>query len=79
LLLRLHLAQADAIDVAIAEIDRDLGERLEPFRDAVQWVSTTPGMAELSATAILSEIGVDMSRFPEPRASHLLGRAVPAK
>src|SRR3954463_4253524 len=31
LLLRLHLAQADAIDAGIAEIDKELGERLEPF------------------------------------------------
>jgi len=73
LLLRLHLAQADAIDAAIAEIDRDLGERLEPFREALKRVSTTPGLAELSASAILSEIGLDMSRFPSP--AHLISWA----
>jgi transposase len=34
LLLRIHLAQADAIDAAIGEIDREVNDRLEPFRDA---------------------------------------------
>src|SRR5215213_480937 len=33
MLLRLHLAQVDAIDAAIAEIDKELGERLELFRE----------------------------------------------
>jgi len=31
-LLRLHLQQIDAIDTAVAEIDREVDERIEPFR-----------------------------------------------
>lgn len=34
LLLRLHLGQIDAIDAAIAVIDAEVGDRLEPFRAA---------------------------------------------
>ena len=30
-LLRLHLQQIDAIDTAVAEIDREVNERIEPF------------------------------------------------
>ena len=35
-----------------------------PFRDLIMLLSTIPGVSVLSATAILSEIGRDMSRFP---------------
>lgn len=81
LLLRLHLAQADAIDEAIAQIDTELGERLEPFRDAVARLSQMPGVSGVSASVILSEIGFDpgsgpgqaMSRFPTP--AHLVSWA----
>ena len=62
--LRLHLAQADAIEAAVAELDRAVGDRLAPFCDFVARLSTMPGLSSVSASAILSEIGSDMSRFP---------------
>jgi hypothetical protein len=61
-LLRVHLQQIDALDAAIAEIDRDVEPRLTCFRDAVKQLSTIPGVSELSAQAILSEIGIDLGR-----------------
>jgi transposase len=73
LLLRLHLAQADAIDAAIAEIDTELGERLEPFREAVARLTHLPGVSGVAASVIISEIGFDMSRFPTP--AHLVSWA----
>src|SRR5215212_232200 len=73
LLLRIHLGQADAIDAAIAEIDAELGERLEPFREAAARLTTIPGVSALSATVILAEIGPDMGRFPT--AAHLVSWA----
>jgi transposase len=73
LLLQLYLAQVDTLDAAIASIDRELGARLEPFRDAVQRLSTMPGLSGLSATVVISEIGLDMSRFPS--AAHLISWA----
>src|SRR4051812_36819087 len=57
--LRLHLAQADAIEAAVAELDRAVGERLAPFCDDVAQLSTMPGLSSVSASAILSEIGSD--------------------
>src|SRR3954468_7908068 len=62
--LRLHLAQADAIEAAVAELDREVGDHLAPFCDDVARLSTMPGLSSVSASAILSEIGSDMSRFP---------------
>jgi transposase len=72
-LLKLHLGQADALAAAVAEIDKEVGERLEPFRDAEERLSEIPGLARVGAAAILSEIGLDMSRFPT--AGHLISWA----
>src|SRR3954451_5008854 len=73
LLLRLYLAQVDALDAAIAAIDHELGERLEPVQETVQRLITMPGLSPLSATVVISEIGIDMSRFPT--AGHLISWA----
>jgi transposase len=62
-LLRLHLDQIDAIDGAIAKIDREVEASMAPFRTAVEQVSSVPGVKTLAALQILSEIGTDMSRF----------------
>ena len=64
LLLRIHLAQADAIDAAIAEIDTEVSDRLEPFRQAALRLTTIPGVSDVAAAVIVSKIGVDMTRFP---------------
>jgi transposase len=62
-LLRLHLQQIQALDAGIAEIDREVDDGLACFRDAVDRLSTIPGISQLSAQVIVSEIGTDMSRF----------------
>jgi transposase len=72
-LLRLHLRQIDALETAITEIDREVEADLEPFRAAVQLLSSIPGVSTLSAEVILAEIGTDMGRFPS--AGHLLSWA----
>jgi transposase len=63
-LLRLHLKQIDALEAAIAEIDREVEADIAPFRAAVKQLSSTPGVKALAAQVIVSEIGIDMSRFP---------------
>src|SRR4051812_48595067 len=73
LLLGLHLGQVDAIDAAIARIDAELGDRLEPFRDAVARPTSIPGVGALSAAVIVAEIGLDTGRFPT--AAHLISWA----
>lgn len=73
-LLELHLAQADALESSIAKIDREVGERLTPFRERhVERLTQIPGVSSVAASAIISEIGVDMSRFPT--AAHLISWA----
>jgi transposase len=63
-LLRLHLKQIDALEAAIAEIDQQVEADFTPFRTAVKQLSSTPGVKALAAQVIVSEIGIDMSRFP---------------
>jgi len=72
-LLKLHLGQADALQKAIDEIDREVGERLDPFRAAAERLTQVPGISDVVAAAILSEIGTDMSRFPT--VGHLISWA----
>lgn len=72
-LLKLHLGQVDALTAAIAQIDTEVGERLEPFRDAQARLIKIPGIGEVAAAAVLSEIGVDMDRFPT--SGHLVSWA----
>jgi len=63
-LLKLHLDQIDAFDAAIAAIDQEVNVNVEPFRGAIELLSSIPGIGNLAATVIVSEIGIDMSRFP---------------
>jgi transposase len=72
-LLKLHLGQADALHNAIDEVDREVGERLEPFRCAAERLTQIPGVSDIAAAAIVSEIGIDMSRFPT--VGHLISWA----
>ncbi len=70
---RLHLRQVDALDAAIAEIDAEVDRELDPFRQAVRLLRTIPGVSDLTAQVIVSEIGTDMGRFPS--AGHLVSWA----
>jgi transposase len=72
-LLRLHLGQYDALQAALAEIDGEVERDLDPFRDAVRLLRTIPGVGDLAAQVIVSEIGTDMGRFPT--AGHLISWA----
>lgn len=72
-MLELHYDQVGNVEAAIAEIDTKLGERTEPFRDKVELLTTIPGVSDTIAEVIVSEIGLDMDRFPS--ASHLVSWA----
>jgi len=62
-MLRLHLDHLDAVDAAIFRIDKEVEGNLEPFRVACEMLTTMPGVGALAAEVIVSEIGIDMSRF----------------
>jgi transposase len=63
------LCQIDSLDETIAHFDREIEDYCRPFEEAVQLLDTIPGVGRQAAEIIVSEIGVDMSRFPS--ADHL--------
>jgi transposase len=68
-LLTRMLARVDGISADIAELDRKIEEEIAPFVDAIERLDEIPGIGPTAAYAIISEIGLDMSRFPT--AGHL--------
>ncbi len=72
-LLKLHLDQIVALEAAIAAVDEEVGSLLDPFRVAAANLTTIPGVSDIVAQVIISEIGLDMSRFPT--AGHLISWA----
>jgi transposase len=72
-LFQLHLGQVDALEQSIAQIDTEVGTLLEPFRAKAKRLMTIPGIRDVAAQVLVSEIGVDMSRFPT--AGHLISWA----
>jgi transposase len=57
----------------MAAVDAQVETNLGPFRTAVDLVMSVPGIKNLGAHVIVSEIGIDMSRFAS--AAHLLSWA----
>ena len=72
-LLELHLTQIEALDAAIAKLERHMGEAMAPFHSAVSLLTTMPGLSDTAARVLIAEIGDDMTRFPSP--GHLVSWA----
>jgi transposase len=64
-----HLERIDLCDEQIAELDHKLEVMLAPFADEVARTTTIPGVNWVTAVALVSEVGLDMGRFPS--AGHL--------
>ena len=62
-MLRIHLNHLDALNTTIADIDKEVDGNVEPFRAAIEMLTTIPGVSSLAAEVMVSEIGIDMSRF----------------
>jgi transposase len=63
------LNHLDFLDEQIASLTEAIGEQIAPFEKAVELLCTIPGVQRRTAEAIIAEIGVDMSVFPD--AKHL--------
>ncbi len=72
-LLKLHLDQIATLEEAIAQVDAEVGNSLAPFRAAAERLTTIPGVSAVAAAVIVSEIGIDMTRFPT--VGHLISWA----
>jgi transposase len=65
-LARKHL---EYLDNMITQTEVELYVRIKPYYEFVEYISSIPGITELSATIILAEIGVNMNIFDD--AKHL--------
>jgi transposase len=68
---KLELARShlDYLDDMITQTEVELYVRIKPFYEFVEYISSLPGVTELSATIILAEVGVNMNIFDD--AKHL--------
>jgi transposase len=68
-LLRQILKHIDGVDRELLELEQQIAMYLQPYEEASRLLQTIPGIASPAAAALISEIGVDMTRFPS--AKHL--------
>lgn len=67
------LADIDFLDEQIAEVGREIQERLKSEQEIIERLDQIPGINQRLAEIVLAEIGTDMSRFPS--AEHLVSWA----
>lgn len=63
------LCQLDNLEQTIARFDDEVLKYCQPFTAVIELLDTIPGVGRQTAEMLVSEIGVDMSRFPS--AAHL--------
>jgi transposase len=68
-LLALWLRQLDRLDAEVAALDAQIATALTPYAAELTLLRTVTGMDVVSASALLAEIGVDMTAFAD--AHHL--------
>ena len=72
-MIRLHLDLINALESALRQLDAAAGKNLASISWATDLLETIPGIGDVAANVIVSEIGADMTRFPTSR--HLISWA----
>jgi transposase len=62
--LQLQITMLDNLLGHLATIEQSIAELSEPFMKDIARLDTIPGIGVTAATAIIGEIGIDMSKFP---------------
>jgi len=62
-MIQASLARSDLLHRQIADLDRQIGERVEPLRPQMEPLTSIPGVDETAARDMLAEIGTEMRRF----------------
>jgi len=57
----------DNIEQIIAEVDNQIEQYLQQFRQEVELLQSIPGVARETATCLIAEIGTDMNVFPDQK------------
>ncbi len=66
LLLRMHLEHIDELNAKLTELDEEIDRLMLPFDpdELVQRLDAIPGVGRVVAQVVISELGIDMIRFP---------------
>ncbi len=64
LILKVSIQMIASYDNAIDKLDREIDQRMEPYREESERLQSIPGFKKKTAESIVAEIGVDMNRFP---------------
>jgi len=64
-LLKMHMENLDHLARQIEKIDEQIERKMIPFQKETNLIQSIPGISKVSASAILAEIGTDMSQFPD--------------
>ncbi|MDQ2875180.1 MAG: IS110 family transposase [Actinomycetota bacterium] len=70
LMCRLHLDHIGHLDAMVTQLDAQIEVMMLPFRAERDLLTTIPGIGELAAAAVISEIGTDVTGY-FPDAAHL--------
>jgi len=62
-LLRVHLELVQALKDAVEELDDQVGKSCASICESTRLLTTMPGISEITAHAIVADIGTDMTRF----------------
>jgi transposase len=68
-MLSVQLKHIENLESEIAQLDEEVSKRMHPYETEVKIIDEITGVGIRSAQTIISEIGVDMDRFPT--AAHL--------
>jgi len=60
----MHLETSNTLR-QIKKLDNEIRQKMVPFHEESKLIQTLPGISEVSASAILAEVGIDMSQFPD--------------
>lgn len=55
------------LEEQILEVEKEIEEYIQPFREEIEILDSIPGINETAATVIVAEIGTDMSYFPSDK------------
>jgi len=61
------LHRLDELEQHIAAVSTEIEARLRPFDEAIERLTTIPGVGRRTAETLLAEVGADMTRFPSAR------------
>jgi transposase len=68
-LLAEQLALIDALEASIERVSAAIAEQVRPFEETIERLQTIPGVGRRVAEILVTEVGVDLGRFPT--AGHL--------